>query len=163
MRAATQQSQRDRKEKTKERNDQSILDMTQGDPEVDANNPIDQAILKRAIGRRGKSRLCGNLSHFERHVESVQTGKKHPLSCRVCGEQCYSVCGLCNKPLHFFPNRGKNMGKSCFLEYHNDSFFGLAVEDCKVMQKRKSDWTPPSATKKKVQKRHIDSLMGSSA
>ena len=163
MRAATQQSQRDRKEKTKERNDQSILDMTQGDPEVDANNPIDRAILKRAVGRRGKSRLCGNLSHFERHVESVQTGKKHPLSCRVCGEQCYSVCGLCNKPLHFFPNRGKNMGKSCFLEYHNDSFFGLAVEDCKVMQKRKSDWTPPSATKKKVQKRHIDSLMGSSA
>jgi hypothetical protein len=41
MRAAMQQSQQDRKEKAKERNDQSILDMTQGDPEVDANNPID--------------------------------------------------------------------------------------------------------------------------
>ena len=76
MRAATQQSQKERKEKAKERNDQSILDMTQGDPEVDANNLINRAILKKAIGWRGKARLCGNLSPFERHVESVQTGKK---------------------------------------------------------------------------------------
>jgi hypothetical protein len=81
MRAATQQRQKVRKEKIKKRNNQSILDTTQGDPEVDANNPIDQRILKRAIGRRRKARLCGNLSHFEHHVESVQTGKKHPLSC----------------------------------------------------------------------------------
>jgi len=137
---------------------QHIQDINQGDP--DDNHPINRSLLQRAIGRRGKSRLCGNLAQFERHVESVETGKKHPLSCRVCGEQCYSICGLCNKPLHFFPNRGKNLGKNCFLEYHNDSFFGLAVEDCKVMNKRKSDWVPLSLAKKKVQKRHIDFLMG---
>jgi hypothetical protein len=158
MRAATQQSKRVRMEERNTTN--RVLDITQGedDPDVDNSNPINRSLLRRAIGRRGKSRLCGNLSHFERHVQSVETGKKHPLSCRVCGDNCYSVCTLCDKPLHFFPSRGKNMGKNCFLEYHNDSYFGLAVDDCKVMKKRKTDWAPPSATKKKVQARHIDSL-----
>jgi hypothetical protein len=67
-------------------------------------------------------------------------------------------------PFTFSQTESRIWGReSCFLEYHNDSFFGLTVEDCKVIQKRKSDWTPPSATKKKVQKRHIDSLIGSSA
>jgi hypothetical protein len=158
MRAATQQSRRARQENNTERTSQNVLDMTQGEEPHDSSNPINQSLLQRAIGRRGKSRLCGNLSHFERHVQSVETGKKHPLSCRVCGDHCYSMCKLCDKPLHFFPSRGKNQGKNCFLEYHNDNFFGLAVDDCKVMKKRKSDWAPPTAAKKKVQARHIDSL-----
>jgi hypothetical protein len=55
--------------------------MTQGDPEVGDNNPINWALLKRAIGQPGKARLCGNLSRFEGHFKSVQTGKKYPLSC----------------------------------------------------------------------------------
>jgi hypothetical protein len=160
MRAATQQSRRARQERTDATNQNLLEDMTQAGDEdpVDDGNPINKSVLQRAIGRRGKSRLCGNLSHFERHVQSVVTGKKHPLSCRVCGDHCYSVCTMCDKPLHFFPNRGKNVGKNCFLEYHNDSFFGLAVDDCKVMKKRKQDWTAPTVAKKKVQARHIDSL-----
>jgi hypothetical protein len=84
--------------------------------------------------------------------------EKHPLSCRVCGGHCCSVCKLCDKPLHFSTNRGRNTGKNGFLEYHNDSLFGLAVDDFKVMKKHKSDWAPTSAAKKKVQARHIDSL-----
>jgi hypothetical protein len=42
--------------------------------------------MQRAIGDwHGKSRLCENLSHFERHIESVQTGENiHcPVGCVV--------------------------------------------------------------------------------
>ena len=59
MRAGTQQSQKERKEKAKERNDQSILDMTQGDPEVDANNPIYQRILRELLAGVGNPDCAG--------------------------------------------------------------------------------------------------------
>jgi hypothetical protein len=41
------------------------------------------------------------------------------------------------------------MGKSCFLDYHNDCCFGLARPDFPVLLgKRKSEWMLPSEKRK---------------
>jgi hypothetical protein len=61
--------------------------------------------------------------------------------------------------LHFFPTKGPNKGKSCFIDYHNDSCFGLARRDYQVLLgKSKSEWSPPSDKKKKANAKHIKKL-----
>ena len=70
----------------------------------------------------------------------------------------YSTCKLCgNKPLHFFPRKGKSAGKACFVDYHSDSFFGLATDDRTVVNSS-TKWTPPSQTKRKRNAREIANL-----
>ena len=61
------------------------------------------------VGRRlTSSRLCGSLDQLNNHITSIQ--KLHnPVICEVCGKKTYSKCGLCNKGLHFFVSRGKNL------------------------------------------------------
>jgi hypothetical protein len=154
MQAAMQQRKQLWQEKPNGTN-QSIFDITQGDPQD--SNPINKSLLQRPIGQHGKSRWCGNLSNLECQIQSVETGKNTycPVGCVAITIIQWANC-VTSKPLHFFPNIGKNMGKNCFLVYHNDNFFGLAVDNCKVMKKRKSDWDPTSAAKKKVQVRHIE-------
>ena len=65
--------------------------------------------------RGGNSRLCGDMSMLIRHVDSMKTGLKHERMCKVCGEKCYSECGLCKVPLHYVSNRGSSAGKICFF------------------------------------------------
>ena len=73
--------------------------------------------------RGNKSRICGDLSHLKKHLDSVETGRKHGKTCVVCGEIAYSFCKLCgNKAMHFFPQKGKCSGKDCFMDYHNEVF-----------------------------------------
>ena len=52
--------------------------------------------------RSGSARLCGDLTDFERHVES-QAQRKHPRPCEACGADSYTICGLCHVQLKFFP------------------------------------------------------------
>ena len=100
---------------------------------------------KRARGNN--SRLCGDLSMLQHHMKSLETGRKHPKKCVVCGEDSHSFCGICGKALHMLPTRGPNVGKTCFVHYHSDSFFGLAKEDCSVALIKKKDWVYPSPAK----------------
>ena len=100
---------------------------------------------KRARGNN--SRLCGDLSMLQHHMNSLETGRKHPKKCVVCGEDSHSFCGICGKALHMLPTRGPNVNKTCFIHYHSDSFFGLAKEDSSVALIKKKDWVYPSPAK----------------
>ena len=66
----------------------------------------------------------------------METGRKHGKTCVVCGEIAYYFCKLCgNKAMHFFTQKGKSSGKDCFMDYHNEVFFGLALDDKKLVKK----------------------------
>ena len=105
--------------------------------------------LKKAT-QGNKDQICGDLSRLNKHLNSVETGRQHGKMCVVCGDILYSFCNLCGKKaMHFFPQKGKCSGKDCFVDYHNEVFFGLALDDAKLVNKRKSDWTPPNITKRK--------------
>jgi hypothetical protein len=157
MRASTQQSQRQK---------ELALDLTirrrgRGRPAAAAvpvvaaaSNQVTLQHLNRASSNRD-SRLCGDLTRLQRHVDSIVSGKHHGKKCLVCGELSYSTCKLCgDKPLHFFPRSGKSAGKSCFFDYHSDSFFGLARNDTTLVNAAKK-WTPPNQTKRKRHAREI--------
>ena len=87
--------------------------------------------------RSGLERLCGDLTDFERHVES-RAQYKNPRPCEACGADSYTICGLCNVPLHFFPRRGCQTKKTCFIKYHSDTLFGLARSDSTLLGKTKN-------------------------
>ena len=124
-------------------------------------NDIEDAVTEKdlSVNSRGqRSRLTGDLSCFRHHLESVQTGRKHPKICVVCGENTYSVCHVCDKSMHFFPTKGSCAGRNCFLDFHDDNFFGLAYEDRKILKKSKKDWSMPTQAKRKSNQRHIRNL-----
>ena len=150
MRVCTKQKRKDRG-KFYESSSATSSKRTRGRPSEQSKQAIAEAAeFKRAKQGRGEnSRLCGNLSRLDRHIKSVETALKHPKACRVCGGDAYSICGVCGVPLHFIPTKGKHIGKMCFFDYHDDAFFGLAREDTKLTNARKSDWTYPSIAKKK--------------
>jgi hypothetical protein len=119
-----------------------------------ASSGVTMQHLNRASSSRD-SRLCGDLTRLQRHLDSVVTGKHHGKKCLVCGELSYSACKLCgDKPLHFFPRNGKSAGKACFVDYHSDSFFGLASDDRTVVN-ASTRWAPASQTKRKRNARAI--------
>jgi hypothetical protein len=117
--------------------------------------------LKIAKRYKFKSRLCGDLTAINHHVKERQQ-MKHDQVCSYCGEPAYTRCMVCPEQpaLHFFPSKGPNMGKSCFLDYHNDCCFGLARRDFPVLLgKRKSDWSPPSEKQIRENAKHIRNLL----
>jgi hypothetical protein len=105
-------------------------------------------------------RLCGDLSDFTRHAESVIHGMKNPRNCKWCGIACHQMCGLCKKALHYMPNKGNSAGKICFVKYHNEMCFGLAKDDFRIVSKRKADWIEPDAGEVKANADHIKGLKG---
>jgi hypothetical protein len=119
------------------------------------------AQFNTAKNSRGhNSRLCGNLDHLHRHISSMETSIKHACLCAVCGEPAHSKCQICGMYLHYLPNRGSYKGATCYIDYHNDMFFGLAKSDCKLVNKCKGDWRMPSSAKKRRNGTHIGSLEG---
>ena len=85
--------------------------------------------LKKAA-RGNTSRICGDLSLLKKHIGSVASGRKHGKTCVVCGEMAYSICIMVgNRATQFSPQKGKCTGKDCFVDYHNEFFFGLALDD----------------------------------
>ena len=160
MRVCTKQNKSQRKGKKKSRqeleDDDTDISETaskkgRGRPSVASKQKQKEAQeFKRAkYGRGDNSRLCGNLSRLDKHIKSVETSLKHPKACKVCGGDAYSVCNVCGVPLHFIPTKGKHAGKMCFFDYHDDAFFGLARDDTKLSNAKKSDWAYPSMSKRK--------------
>ena len=85
--------------------------------------------LKKAA-RGNTSRICGDLSLLKKHIGSVASGRKHGKTCVVCGEMEYSIFKMCgDREMHFSPQKVKCTGKDCFVDYHNEVFFGLALDD----------------------------------
>jgi hypothetical protein len=123
-------------------------------------------------------RLCGNLSAFRCHANGIVkqgTGGrgKGALKCVVCNTRTYTSCGLClspqandndgrHPPLCFFPSKGPGVGNSCFLDYHNDVFFGLAKKDCNsVVTKREAEWVAPNGAKRDEHAKYMAEFMES--
>ena len=45
--------------------------------------------------------------------------------------------------------RGQSAGRTCFFDYHNDAFFGLARADAGLSKTKNKDWNYPSLPKKR--------------
>ncbi|CAJ1953548.1 unnamed protein product [Cylindrotheca closterium] len=115
---------------------------------------------------RKSKRLCGAFNHTElsKHLASflekgasISSGSK----CAWCGEKAYQRCTICKVPLHNFPAKGMHKGKSCSVDWHNDSNFGLGYKDCKSLASKASvNWSLPSLAAKKANMEHIDGLSG---
>ena len=86
--------------------------------------------------RSGSTRLCGDLTYFEWHVES-RARRKNPRLYEACGADSYTICGLWHVQLNFFPQIGWQTKKTCFLKYHSDAFFGLSRSDSTLLGKTK--------------------------
>jgi hypothetical protein len=71
----------------------------------------------------------------------------------MCSTKTYTSCSICipqpkdndgHPPLCFI-----GVGNACFLDYHNDVFFGLAKKDCNsVVRKRYAEWVAPNRAKR---------------
>jgi hypothetical protein len=164
MRAVTRLSMSQQKKQFKNKN---AVARKPGRPKKDEEQAEKQAHLvtpsqlKLAKRYKVKSRLCGDLNAISHHIKE-RTQMKHDQVCTYCGEPAYTRCMVCpEKPaLHFFPSKGPNKGKSCFLDYHNDCCFGLARRDFPVLLgKRKSEWAPPTENKKKANAKHVRNLV----
>ena len=130
------------------------------DQEIEAvrEDSVTAGDLEKASRRNG-SQICGDLSRLKKHIKSVENRRKHGNKCVVCAEMAYSVCKLCgNKDMHFFLQKWKCSGKDCFMDYHNEVFFGLALDDTTLINKQKSEWTPPNIRNRQKNEQHIKSL-----
>jgi hypothetical protein len=111
------------------------------------------------LGKRGKvPRLCQDFESLQAHVESAYSVKNKQI-CEICGEICWSKCGICNVPIHCFTKHGKDKFKVCFIKYHDCKSFGLARLDYILMGRNVSEWRPASRIMESANKTHIDDLM----
>jgi hypothetical protein len=62
--------------------------------------------------------------------------------------------------MHYFPRKGQNLGRFYFINYDNNSFFGLAYDNIKLGNKQKSEWLPANQTKQRNNKKYIKNLKG---
>ena len=63
------------------------------------------------------------------HIKSSETVNKHDNVCKVCGKVAYSKYSIFGVYLCLVEIRGKPAERTCFFDYHNGHFFGLARED----------------------------------
>jgi len=91
------------------------------------------------------TRLYGFLDNLIGHQESIGKFPGHnDRVCVVCGERTVKFCGVCKKAMHSTAPEDCDTKMSCFVEWHNTGFFGLAREDCRMVRKRQRDWQHPT-------------------
>ena len=121
------------------------------------------SLAQLQAAKRSKGRLCGDLTKLMKHMapESLATGQQNAHSCVVCGRDAYAHDKICGVWLHApATKRGSSRGATCFFDYHNDQFFGLARCDWhQLLGKRKCDWVPPNKAKRVSQSRYICQLV----
>jgi hypothetical protein len=87
----------------------------------------------------------------------------------VCNTKTYTCCGFCittakdndgHPPLCLFPSKEAGLGNACFLDYHNNIFFGLAKKDCNgVTTKHESNWVAPNCAKRDEHAMYMEEFM----
>ena len=107
--------------------------------------------------KRPESRLCGDLSQFTLHKASI-IHHTYQKICKWCGKPCHPTCGICKLPCHDDPKKGDFTGLLCFFEIHNDQQFGLAITDCPILKKPKTDWAEPTTQEEEANSRHINDI-----
>lgn len=92
-----------------------------------------------------KRRLCGDMSTLMDHVKcAANTAHKNGRICAACGKKTTSVCTIYNNvPLCITTKRGKEHA-ACFVQYHDNGYFGLLHCDWKWRAQRKRDWCFPT-------------------
>ena len=89
----------------------------------------------------------------------IKREKKNGGICAWCRKRAYTKCMKCGAYLHFFHQCGSvDFTANCFINYHNDSKFGLCAADQPLVGMRKKDGKDPSTTKKKPNRHHIHNL-----
>jgi len=61
--------------------------------------------------------------------------------------------------LHGLNSISKN-AEHCFIDYHNDGFFGLARDDCALVNTLQCSWRQPTAALRRRNAAHVANLMG---
>ena len=92
--------------------------------------------------RSVSARLCGYFKEFEQHVESWAQ-RKNLGPCEACDADYYTICGLCNVPIHFFQQRVCKKNKTWLLKYHSDTLFVLPQSDSTLLGKTRNEWKEP--------------------
>ena len=92
------------------------------------------------------------------HVVSTEK-KNNGGICAWCRKKAYTKCTKCGAYLHFFPQRGSvDYTENCFINYHDNSKFGLCAADQPLVGKKRKDWKNPSVTNMKRNRKHISNL-----
>ena len=104
-----------------------------------------------------EQRLPGDLTEFQDHWDASYKCRKHPNNCYICGEDSYHKCQVCGFSLHMTPP--KTTKRSCFIDYHNDVFFGLTRGDFKFVGALKSHWQPPPSASRLCNTTEVNGFM----
>ena len=65
---------------------------------------------------------------------------------------------ICDRALHVFPQWEKQTKKDCFINFHDESFFGLAKCNMDYVGKKGDKWEPPTEANKQDNMQHIQRL-----
>jgi len=154
MRESTSQNSAQRR-----RSSPSTVSSYDTESDVELHKVILEQLKEASIGhlRNHPPRLCGDLTTFLAHVESVTFHGNSP-ACEVCGLGTSTKCGACGVAVHFFPRKGHQTDKHCFVEYHSDPCFGLARGDVKLIGEKQCDWKPATEVEKRRNAMHIKKL-----
>ena len=82
--------------------------------------------------------------------------KKNASICNACGMPCYWKCMECIPPrtVHVLSSKGKFTGCGCFMDLHDELFYGLARCDSAT----KKRWQPPDERDKRMQDKMISHM-----
>ena len=89
---------------------QDARDKSKDDERVKIVRPLVEGLqfsnfekFKEANYRRGaNSRLCGNITQIDVHINYAETENNHCNFCKVYGEVSYSKCSICGVYIIFF-------------------------------------------------------------
>ena len=121
------------------------------EPAYDRTSGVDVDNLNIAMKSK---RLCGNLDKLQSHAASCRN-YNNAGPCEVCGKATKFICGMCNKHVCLFDKR--QWKGSCFVNMHNDSFFGLTKCDHEHL-KKKGKWKAPDVVAIRRNTKHIKTL-----
>ena len=78
----------------------------------------------------------------------------------MCGELgAYWKCTLCGQRMHYKKgSAAKQTMLTCCVDWHDESFFGLAYADSHLVGVNKKDWEMPTPQQRKENVEHIRKL-----
>ena len=98
------------------------------------------------------------LDLLKEHLRSFQTANIGAGQCQVCGKTTYFKCMKCN--MHCCFKDDKNASSvSCCIDYHNDDYFGLTLDDrVNLFGEMKKNFKKATKAEWKKNKTHIAKL-----
>ncbi len=85
----------------------------------------------KCVSRHKPPRLCGDLGYIREHLASL-TRVTRAGNCEICNAKTLWKCSICNKRMCVLVGKQFH-GTGCAIQFHDDSFFGLARRDNKSL------------------------------